>query len=100
MLYSPGYAIYLTQLDDETIEGVHGQMILTRIGVIYAFTRRVYMEKKLSRSMPFDEVLICLLVDIKESSGQGRQEISWEMKAYYAPAWRTAFNGDYSRERP
>ncbi|MEM1610897.1 MAG: hypothetical protein QXQ57_04535 [Sulfolobales archaeon] len=78
---------------------MYGQRILTKIGVIYTFTRRVYIKKKLSRNMPFDEVLIYRLVDIKESFGQGLQEISWEMKAYYAPAWRTAFNGDYSHER-
>jgi hypothetical protein len=40
--YSPGYAVYLRQVDSETIEGVYGQVIYMTLGRIYTLTRRLY----------------------------------------------------------
>jgi len=83
--YSPGYAVYLRQMDEETIEGMYGQVIFTRNGPIYTFTRRIYNKKRLLKDMP-DEVLIYKIVDLKRSSDGGHHVVKWAAVTYYTIA--------------
>lgn len=83
--YSPGYAVYLRQMDEETIEGMYGQVIFTKNGSIYTLTRRIYNKKRLSKDMP-DEVLIYKIIDLKRSSSGGHHIVKWTAATYYTIA--------------
>lgn len=55
---SPGYIVYLRQVDDETIEGNYNHLIYIDQGKIYVTVKRVYHKKDMLAKMPFDEIII------------------------------------------
>jgi hypothetical protein len=84
--YSPGYAVYLRQVDEETIEGVYGQVIYTTVGKLYTLTRRIYHKKDMRSQMPFDEILIYYILDLERNNVNGKHVIKWHTSTYYTPA--------------
>lgn len=84
--YSPGYAVYLRQVDSETIEGVYGQVIYTTLGRTYTLTRRIYHKKDMRSQMPFDQILVYHILDLKRSGGNGKHVVKWNSLTYYIPA--------------
>lgn len=83
---SPGYAIYYRQLDEETIEGIYGQILHTTHGMFYNIARRVYSKKNMRRSLPFDEILVYKILRLERTINNGKHVVKWSKQSYYIPA--------------
>lgn len=86
---SPGYAVYLTQKDNSTIEGVYNQIQIDINGKRYyeAAIREYKYDNRKGKGLPFDEVMVFKYISsninvIKD----GKRRDYFEHTAYYVPA--------------
>lgn len=86
LVSSPGYAIYLRQDGQGSIEGTYGQTLFSRSGKkVYAHVKRNYMYKT-AEKLPFDQVWRYKLLDVKVRATNGRRHFKSLVTAAFLPA--------------
>lgn len=94
---SPGYIVYLRQVDDETIEGTYSQLIYSDLGKIYVLAKRLYNKKDMRSKMPFDELLLYKILSLRRSYKDLAHEVEWTYRAMTLPADPTFINNEKCR---